>query len=339
MAVTGATGFVGSVVLRGLLEARADGRVDDVRALVRTPPGRRLRDEAGPSWCPADLTDPSSLSGALDGVHVLVHLASRVSGEARACEAVNVRGTATLIEEARRSGVRRVVQLSTTAVYGAGPHRGLTVNEIAPAPVSAASATRLESERHVLATGGTVLRAGLIVGQGDRWVVPALAELLARVPALWDGGRGLLSLIDVEDLARLITTTALMPDAPPTGIHHAAHTRPVRVRDLLTTLASLGVLPSVTGSWPWDACVRRLREVPGPMSERQFSLLALDHWYRGEEIWRLTGCPEGPGPLARLASASAWYRSFLAERPWGPQAVRGSEAGASGAAGVVEAGE
>jgi hypothetical protein len=51
------------------------------------------------------------------------------------------------------------------------------------------------------------------------------------------------------------------------------------------------------------------------MSERQFSLLALDHWYRGEEIWLLTGCPEGPGPLARLASASAWYRSFLAERP------------------------
>ncbi|MFD4087234.1 NAD-dependent epimerase/dehydratase family protein [Streptomyces albidoflavus] len=312
VAVTGATGFVGSVVLRGLLEARAEGRVGDVRALVRTPPGGRPRDEAGPSWLPADLTDPSSLSGALDDVDVLVHLASRVSGDAQACEWTNVRGTAALTEEARRSGVRRVVQLSTTAVYGAGPHRGITVDEIAPAPVSAASATRLESERHVLATGGSVLRAGLVVGQGDRWVVPALNELLARVPAFWDGGRGLLSLIDVEDLARLITTTALMPDAPPTGIHHATHTRPVRVRDLLTTLASLGVLPDVTDSWPWDACVRRLREVPGLMSERQFSLLALDHWYRGEEIWHLTGCPEGPGPLARLASASAWYRSYLA---------------------------
>ncbi|MFD2688936.1 NAD-dependent epimerase/dehydratase family protein [Streptomyces phyllanthi] len=312
--VTGATGFIGSAVLRGLLEARAAGRVDEVRALARRPPGGWDGAAAGPSWRSADLTDPGSLSGALDGADVLVHLASRVDGDASVCEAVNVRGSEALAHEARRRGVRRIVHLSTAAVYGAGPHSGLTVNEIEPAPVSVASATRLEGERHMLAAGATVLRPGLVVGRGDRWVVPALAELVARVPARWDGGRGLLSLVDVDDLAGLITTVATAPAAPPPGIHHACHPRPVGNGALMAELAGLGVLPEVTDDWSWEVCVRRLRETPGRISERQFSLLALDHWYRSEEIWRATGCPAGPGPLARLAAAAPWYVAFLGER-------------------------
>jgi hypothetical protein len=47
------------------------------------------------------------------------------------------------------------------------------------------------------------------------------------------------------------------------------------------------------------------------MSERQFALLATDHWYRSEDIWRLAECPAGPGPLARLADSAAWYRAHL----------------------------
>ncbi|WP_368402929.1 hypothetical protein [Streptomyces pseudovenezuelae] len=58
--------------------------------------------------------------------------------------------------------------------------------------------------------------------------------------------------------------------------------------------------------------LERLREVPGRISERQFALLALDHWYESEEVWRLAGCAPGPGPLERLAQAAPWYRAHLA---------------------------
>ncbi|WP_341722316.1 NAD-dependent epimerase/dehydratase family protein [Streptomyces rimosus] len=192
-------------------------------------------------WARADLADPASLRGLCEGADVLLHLASDIGRDAEHCELVNVLGTAALVDEAVRAGVGRIVHLSTAAVYGAGPHSGLDVDEIPPAPVSAASRTRLAAEQPVLAAGGTVLRPGLVLGAGDRWVVPALAELLGRVPARWDGGRGLLSVVAVEDLARLFVRLALGPygtsgtpgtsGAPassgiPRGIHHASHPTP-----------------------------------------------------------------------------------------------------------------
>ncbi|MFC8276713.1 NAD-dependent epimerase/dehydratase family protein [Streptomyces sp. NPDC057271] len=312
--LTGATGFVGSRVLHGLTEsARATGRALSVRALGRSASAPASA-PPGVTWTPVDLTDRESLRTAAGGADVLIHLASRISGDEAQCAAVNVEGTAALVDEAVRRGVDRIVHLSTAAVYGPGPHRGIAVDEIVPAPVSPASRTRLAGEAPVLAAGGTVLRPGLVLGAGDRWVVPALAELLERVPARWDGGRGLLSLVDVDDLARLITTLATAPEAPAPGIHHASHPRPVANGDLMAELAALDVLPAADEDWPWETCLDRLRDTPGRMSERQFSLLAQDHWYVSEDIWHTTSCPPGPGPLTRLAAAAPWYRAFLAER-------------------------
>ncbi|UYQ62640.1 NAD-dependent epimerase/dehydratase family protein [Streptomyces peucetius] len=312
--VTGGTGFVGRAVLRDLLRDGASGRGVSVRAAVRTVrPG--TEDVPDLERVTAELTDPRSVRGLLDGADVLVHLASRVVGSEEECTAVNVDGTRAVMAEARRHSVGRIVHLSTAAVYGAGPHRGIPVDGVTPDPVSPASRTRLAGERVALDAGAVVLRPGLVLGAGDQWVVPALAEFLQRVPAAWDGGRGQASLVDVGDLARLIGTLARSPDPLPHGVHHASHPRPVRNRDLLACLAELDVLPAGSGDLPWAECLRRLRRTPGRLSERQFTLVAGDHWYLSEEIWRLTGCPEGPGPLARLADAAPWYRAHLAGRP------------------------
>ncbi|MEU7722217.1 NAD-dependent epimerase/dehydratase family protein [Streptomyces tibetensis] len=312
--LTGATGFIGSAVLRTLSRAVAEEGADlAVRAVVRAAP-------AGQEWLPgvewarADLTDPASLRGLGAGCDVLLHLAARVGGDADACAAVNVAGTSALIQEVRRAGIARVLLLSTAAVYGAGPHSGIPVDGVEPAPVSAASATRLAAERLVRAVGGTVLRPGLVLGRGDRWVVPALAELAARVPARWDGGRGRLSLVDVRDLARLIAALTRAGRLPG-GVHHASHPEPVRVADLLARLVEHGVLPEVAErDWPLDRCLAELARTPGRAGERQFRLLAEDHWYESREIWRLADCPPGPGPLDGLADTAGWYRSLLAGR-------------------------
>ncbi|MCF3119178.1 NAD-dependent epimerase/dehydratase family protein [Streptomyces arenae] len=310
--LTGATGFVGSAVLRRLLAARPEEGGVQVRALARTASGRP--ELPGLDWASADLTAPESLRGVGRDADVLIHLASLVSGDEETCAAVNVRGTGALMEEARRAGVRRIVHLSTAAVYGPGPHSGLDVDEIAPAPTSPASRTRLEGESAALAAGATVLRPGLVLGRGDRWVVPALAELRERVPAQWDGGRALSSMVDVDDLARLIVTLACVPGSSPGGVHHASHPVPVRNGDLMARLTGLGVLDPVTEDWTWQECLDRFHGTPGRMTERQFALVARDHWYHSEEIWRMTGCPEGPGPLARLDDAAAWYRDRRSER-------------------------
>ncbi|MFF9014995.1 NAD-dependent epimerase/dehydratase family protein [Streptomyces sp. NPDC014870] len=314
--LTGATGFVGSRVLHTLTStAQAAGRPLSVRVLGRStaaPAAVTAAATADVTWTSVDLTDRDSLRKAASGADVLIHLASRISGDEAQCAAVNIEGTTALVEESVHWGVDRIVHLSTAAVYGPGPHRGIAVDEIVPAPVSPASRTRLAGESPVLAAGGTVLRPGLVLGAGDRWVVPALAELLARVPARWDGGRGLLSVVDVDDLARLVVGLATSEAAPPPGVHHASHPVPVSNGDLMAELAALDILPKADDDWSWDACLDRLRAAPGRTSERQFSLLAQDHWYASESIWRTASCPPGPGPLTRLAAAAPWYRSFLA---------------------------
>ncbi|WP_316525459.1 NAD-dependent epimerase/dehydratase family protein [Kitasatospora brasiliensis] len=304
VALTGATGFIGSGV-RAALAARGVR----VRALARKPPRSA---EPGIAWVSGGLADPEALTELCTGADALLHLASRVDGGTEECEAVNDRGAAALMAAATRAGVRRIVHLSTAAVYGAGPHDGIEVGEVTPAPVSEASRTRLLGERHALAAGGYVLRPGLVTGTGDRWVVPALAELVRRVPVRWEGGSARLSMVDRTDLARLITALALDEHTVPPGVHHASHPEPVRGGDLLAALAALGLLPAPDGpAVPWEECRRLLAAAPGRVSERQFALIARDHWYRSERIWRLAACPPGPGPLARLPQAAAWYRELL----------------------------
>ncbi|MFE4513674.1 NAD-dependent epimerase/dehydratase family protein [Kitasatospora sp. NPDC056783] len=303
VALTGATGFIGSAVLRTL----ADGGAR-VRALARRMPEADGRAD----WVAGGLADRAALDRLCEGAEVLVHLASRVSGGAEECEAVNVRGAEALMAAAARAGVGRIVHLSTAAVYGEGPHAGIEVAGVPAVPVSEASRTRLLGERFALDAGGVVLRPGLVTGVGDRWVVPALDELVRRVPVVWDGGSARLSMVDRDDLARLIGALATGEHAVPSGVHHASHPEPVRVGDLLAALDACGVLTAPPGpDVPWAQCLRMLAANPGRMSERQFALVARDHWYRSEEIWRIANCAAGPGPLARIVAAAPWYREAL----------------------------
>ncbi|WP_404961333.1 NAD-dependent epimerase/dehydratase family protein [Streptomyces sp. 147326] len=302
--VTGATGFVGSAVLRRLA-------AQDPQAVVRAVSRTRPPIAYGGRWVGADLADAESLHGVCDGADVLLSLASFIGPDADRCTAVNSTGTAALMAEARRAGVRRIVQLSTCAVYGPGPHTGQDVGELTTAPVSAASSSRLAGEEPVLGAGGLVLRAGLVLGRGDRWVVPALVDAFRRVPAAWGGGAGLASFVDVDDLARLIAAFALGDGAAAgaAGVLHAHHPVPVRNRDLMDALADHRVLPArPAADWPWRRCLDALATAPGWVSERQFTLLARDHWYRADEAWRLAGVAPGPGPLSRLGEAAQWYR-------------------------------
>ncbi|MEU9985041.1 NAD(P)-dependent oxidoreductase [Streptomyces sp. NPDC050856] len=310
--LTGVTGFIGGRLAAALVGARRDGARLALRGVGRGP-APRWWTEAGGSWVEADLATPHSLRGVCRDADAVLHLAARVGGGEEECAAVNVDGASALMADAVRHGVGRIVHLSTAAVHGKGPHDGADMATTVPAPVSAASRTRLAGERFALDAGAVVLRPGLVLGAGDRWVVPALAESLERVPGRWAGGRARLSVVDVADLARLIVALTVAPGPPPSGVHHASHPEPVRVGDLLDRLAGLGVLPAVPDrDLSWEACLARLAATGGRVSERQFSLLAQDHWYRGEDIWRKADCPPGPGVLAGLTASADWYRDHLA---------------------------
>jgi len=120
IAITGATGFIGGYIARGM--ARAG---HDIRALIR--PGREA---ALPvlegKTCEAhvgDLTDRASLEGFLEGQDLLIHVASAHDHfTEEQMQQVNVRGTEYLLEEASRSAPNLVFWIISSAVIGRAVH-------------------------------------------------------------------------------------------------------------------------------------------------------------------------------------------------------------------------
>jgi dihydroflavonol-4-reductase len=117
--ITGATGFIGSAVLRALLDAG-----HEVRALVRPTSDRRNLEGLDIEAVTGDLTEPASLAPALAGCRALFHVAADYrlwTPRPEALYASNVGGTRNLFEAALRAGVERVVYTSSVATLGVLP--------------------------------------------------------------------------------------------------------------------------------------------------------------------------------------------------------------------------
>ncbi|MFI9204919.1 NAD-dependent epimerase/dehydratase family protein [Streptomyces sp. NPDC053048] len=310
--ITGASGFIGSRVVRAA--ARVPG-VPSLRlmahrqALPEDLSGAALRIDA-------DLAVPSSLRGTCDGVDVLLHCASVVSGPPELCEDVNVRGTQALLEEAQRAGVSRVVHLSTASVYGRGVYRNARVADLEPAPRSAVSRTREQAERLVLEAGGTVVRPYLVYGEGDVWSIAGLLDLLRTLGSPTEGWHSRLSVIDVDDLARAMVHLALMPRERLGGaVYHAAHPEPVFCSDLIETLATIVDLPTTGPALTYAAARERLRAAG--LSTHFVDMVATDHWFDSGPLWSDIHCDPGPGFKSNIHHHAHWYR----QRYQSPQEV------------------
>ncbi|HSL27440.1 MAG TPA: NAD-dependent epimerase/dehydratase family protein [Acidimicrobiia bacterium] len=110
--VTGATGVVGSALVRHLLAAGGQ-----VRAVIR--PGRRL--PAGVEPLVGDVLDYSSLLTAFRGARLVFHVAGvnqMCLRDPRMMYRVNVDGTRNVLRAARAAGVEKLVYTSSAATIG-----------------------------------------------------------------------------------------------------------------------------------------------------------------------------------------------------------------------------
>jgi nucleoside-diphosphate-sugar epimerase len=299
--VTGPSGFIGSRV------ADAARRRPDVRLRLlsrRTPPHRAVDGET----VHGDLADPPSLYGGCAGADVLVHCASQIGGDPGVAAAVNDAGTRALVEDAVRHGVRRIVYVSTAAVYGPGPFRGVRPGDVPLAPASATSRTRAAAERHVLEAGGLVLRPHLVYGPGDRWVVPGLVGLLRELSAAVTGCEALQSMIDVRTLGRAVVAAALSPAHGP-GVHHVNHPEPVRASELVATVCAQVEDPG--GGAVVDVATARERAAGSARALHHLALLTVDHWFADDGFWKGLDCAPGEGFAGAFTRSAPWYRSFL----------------------------
>lgn len=114
--VTGVTGFVGSAVLRQLIDHGWR-----TRALVRPNSDRRNLDGLDVDLVEGDLRDPQSITRAIDGCEALFHVAADYRlwvPDPESIYKVNVDGTKSLMEAALAAGVSRIVYTSSVATLG-----------------------------------------------------------------------------------------------------------------------------------------------------------------------------------------------------------------------------
>ena len=189
--VTGASGFVGGHVVRGLA-----GAGERVRALVRDARGAAALDGVDCELVQGDVTDRESLRAAVEGCTAIVHLVAILVGKPADFERVMTRGTATLLDVATEAGVARFVHMSA---LGTGAETKDTV------PYYRAKWAMEEAVR-ASGLGHAILRPSFVFG-GDGGALSHFARIarLAPVTPIIGKGTQRLQPIWADDLARAVT--------------------------------------------------------------------------------------------------------------------------------------
>lgn len=207
--VTGATGFLGSELIRQLLLGG-----EKVRAIKRDTSRipRILENREGIEWVTADILDYFALKEAMEGISRVYHCAAFISfdpADRKEMHRVNVEGTVNLLNICIEKNISRFLHVSSVAALGNSKKgRLITENdhwEFGPEQ-SAYSITKYESEMEVFRAAAEGLNAvivnpSIILGKNaGREGSRALFETVNKGLKYYPGGS--FGYVDVEDVAR-----------------------------------------------------------------------------------------------------------------------------------------
>ena len=211
--VTGGSGFIGSNIVRRLLELGHEAAVmDDLSS------GFAENLVPGVPFFEADVRDAGAVAAALDGCDAAFHLAASV-GNARSIDdpvkdaQINVIGTLNVLQAARRQGLRRVVFSSSAGIFG--ELKTLPIAEDHPQdPDSPYGASKLAAEKMCLVYNklygmrNVCLRYFNVYGVNQRYdaygnVIPIFADRILRgVPmTIFGDGEQTRDFVNARDVA------------------------------------------------------------------------------------------------------------------------------------------
>ena len=239
VALTGATGFIGSVLARTLTRNNWQ-----VRALVR-PQSLGTALPGGVSPISGSLEDPASLGELISGADVIIHCAGVVRG-----------ATTNYFDRTNVDGVKRLAEL---AAQLSPPPRFLLMSSLAASlpEISAYAASKNAGERALAASAGTMhwtaFRPCAVYGPGDREMLPLFRVMEKGFAPVWSDDSTRFSLLYVQDLAAAVMSW-LSANTPNNSIFELHDGRPdgYSIAEVIATAeVALG---------------RRIRRLPVPRS-------------------------------------------------------------------------
>jgi len=209
--VTGGAGYFGSLLVAKLLAAGQRVRVLDINAPDPPIPGVDV--------VRADIRDADAVRRACEGVDVVHHNVALVplARDRAGFVAVNEGGTRHVLEAALAAGVRKVINMSSSAVYGA-PRINPVTEGTPRRPAEDYGRAKLAAE-HVCESfrqrglDVTIIRPRTILGHGRLGIMQILFEWIrdgAAVPIL-AGGRNRYQFVHADDLAAACLLAAARP--------------------------------------------------------------------------------------------------------------------------------
>ncbi len=344
--VTGATGFVGRVLVNELVRrghsVRAAVRRGDVAHVVPAQAGTQSARSKG--WIPAvagmtqgpgcrdstarreidiveigDLSPTTDWRSALRGIDTVFHLAARVHVRNRAqdeaeLERVNVAATIALARAALEAGVRRFVFASSVKVMGETSGDRPFVESDAPRPQDAYGRSKLAAERALVELDGgldiTIVRPPLVYGPDVRANFLALLRLAdSPWPLPLAGANSRRSLVCVGNLVDALIACATVQHATP-ATYFVSDGHDPSVAELVTQLrAALGQRARL---WTLPAALSRALATAlgrGDAVQRLFAPLQVDT----SRIRRELGWTPPFDQRAALEATARWFRAARAQ--------------------------
>jgi NADH dehydrogenase len=194
IAITGGTGFIGRHLARDLIE-----RGHEVVVIARGLYKRNTQPIEGATFVAVDANNTEKLQEAFAGCDAVAHCAgTSVEDDKQTFQQLHVEGTRSAVTAAERAVVKKFVLVSY-----------LTVR---PNVNSAYHRTKWEGEEIVRKSNlnYTILKAGLVYGQGDH-LLNNLGNLLRKMPIFATVGfrEQTVRLVAVEDLVKIISAVLL----------------------------------------------------------------------------------------------------------------------------------
>jgi len=306
--VAGGSGYFGSLLVRHLVDAGHRVRVLDIHDADDLPDGAE--------FVHGDIRDAVAVDRAVHGCDVVFNSVAQVplAHDERLLRTVNTDGTAALVNAALRHGVRKVVHISSSAVFGV-PAANPVLPTTIPSPAEAYGHAKLAAEWACLEAVArgldvTIVRPRTILGHGRLGIFGILFDWIADGADVFVLGNGdnRYQFIHADDLAQVCVLAA---DVAGPAVFNAGTDRFGTMRESLESLCAHAGTGSHVRSLPVGAAALMMRAAAAahlaPFAPYHWLMYSKSLWFDIDHVRDALGWQPRWSNEEMLAHSYDWF--------------------------------